>query len=71
VRGLDRFGGVGSVDDDVRRWRRIGRRVLRLQRLCGIAGIVDSQLPLPIDEKGNAGGAAQQDDQNDCRNGYG
>jgi SAM-dependent methyltransferase len=69
VCGLDRFGGVGSVGDDVRRWRRFGRRCVRLGDLRGIAWVADSQPP--IDENGNAGGAAQQDDQNDCRNGYG
>jgi hypothetical protein len=44
---------------------------LRPGSLRGIAGIADLQLPSPIDENSNAGGAAQQDDQNDCRNGYG
>ena len=70
VRSLDRFGGVGGVGDEIWRWRRFGRRG-RLGDLRGIARIADSQPPSPIDENGNAGGAAQQDDQNDCRNGYG
>jgi hypothetical protein len=68
--GLNGVGGVGRVGDDVLRRRRFAEQGLR--NLRGIAGLADLQLsPAPIDENGNAGGAAQQDDQNCCRNGDG
>jgi hypothetical protein len=67
VRGLDRVGGIRGVGDDIRRRRRFGRRGFGAVGRCALA----DSLPSPIDEDGNAGGAAQQDDQNDCRNGYG
>jgi hypothetical protein len=65
LRGLDRF----------RRERRVcDRRVLFDRRRGSLGsdrcGFFDRLLPAPKGENGDAGGAAQQDDQDGCRDAY-